>query len=50
MYLFNRDLECHMGTIFSSSSGGNHLPVIQRILITQKPLNIGGKNTSDLDL
>ncbi|MFQ6986907.1 MAG: helix-turn-helix domain-containing protein [Mediterraneibacter faecis] len=49
MYLFNRDLECRMGTISSSSSGGNRLPVIQRILISQKPLNIGEKNTSDLD-
>ncbi len=49
MYLFNRDLECRMGTISSSSSGGNRLPVIQQILISQKPLNIGRKNISDLD-
>ena len=49
MYLFNRDLECRMGTISSSSSGGNRLPVVQRILISQKPLNVSGKDTSDLD-
>ncbi|MFR1971476.1 MAG: helix-turn-helix domain-containing protein [Hominisplanchenecus sp.] len=49
MYLFNRDLECRMATISSSSSGGNRLPVVQRILISQKPLNVSGKDTSDLD-
>ena len=38
-----------MATISSSSSGGNRLPVIQQILISQKPLNIGRKNISDLD-
>lgn len=49
MYLFNRDLECRVGTISSTSSGGNRLPVIQRILISQKPLNVSEKDTSDLD-
>lgn len=49
MYLFNRDLECRVGTISSSSSGGNRLPVIQRILISKQPLNVRGKDTSDLE-
>lgn len=49
MYLFNRDLECRVGTISSSSSGGNRLPVIQRILISKQPLNVSGKDTSDLE-
>ena len=49
MYLFNRDLECRMGTISSSSSGGNRLPVVQRILISEKPLNVSGQDISDLD-
>ena len=49
MYLFNRDLECRVGTISSSSSGGNRLPVIQRILISKHPLNVSGRDTSDLE-
>ena len=49
MYLFNRDLECRVGTISSSSSGGNRLPVIQRILISKQPLNVSGRDTSDLE-
>lgn len=49
MFLFNQPLECRMGTISSTSSGGNRLPVIQRILISQKPLNISGDDTSDLE-
>lgn len=49
MYLFNRDLECRIGTISSSSSGGNRLPVIQRILISKNPLHVSGNNTRDLE-
>lgn len=49
MFLFNQSLECRMGTISSTSSGGNRLPVVQRILISQKPLNIMGDDTSDLE-
>lgn len=49
MYLFNRDLECRVGTISSSSSGGNRLPVIQRILISKNPLHVSGNDISDLE-
>lgn len=48
MYLFNQDLECRVGTISSTSSGGNRLPVIQRFLISKNPLHVNGNNTSDL--
>ncbi len=49
MYLFNRNLECRVGTISSSSSGGNRLPVIQRILISKKPLQVNDENNLDLE-
>lgn len=49
MYLFNRNLECRVGTISSTSSGGNRLPVIQRILITKQPLKVNGNDLSDLE-
>lgn len=49
MFLFNRELECRVGTISSTSSGGNRLPVIQRLLITQKPLKVNGSDSSDLE-
>lgn len=49
MYLFNRDLECRVGTISSTSSGGNRLPVIQRILISKQPLKVNGTDLSDLE-
>lgn len=49
MYLFNRELECRVGTISSSSSGGNRLPVIQRILISKQPLKVSGNDLSDLE-
>lgn len=49
MYLFNRDLECRVGTISSSSSGGNRLPVIQRILISKSHLQVSGNNNADLE-
>lgn len=49
IYLFNHDLECRVGTISSSSSGGNRLPVIQRILISKTPLHVSGNDISDLE-
>lgn len=49
IYLFNRDLECRVGTISSTSSGGNRLPVIQRILISKQPLKVNGTDLSDLE-
>ena len=49
LYLFNHDLECRVGTISSSSSGGNRLPVIQRILLSQKELDVNKENSSDLE-
>ncbi len=49
MYLFNRDLECRVGTISSTSSGGNRLPVIQRILISKQSLKVNGTDLSDLE-
>lgn len=49
MFLFNRELECRVGTISSTSSGGNRLPVIQRILISKQPLRISGNDLSDLE-
>lgn len=49
MYLFNNDLECRVGTISSSSSGGNRLPVVQRILISKVPLRVSGMDRMDLE-
>lgn len=49
MFLFNRNLECRVGTISSTSSGGNRLPVIQRILISKQPLKVNGNDLSDQD-
>lgn len=49
MYLFNQGLECRVGTISSTSSGGNRLPVVQRILISRQPLDVKGEATSDLE-
>lgn len=48
MFIFNQNLECRVGTISSTSSGGNRLPVIQRILISRRPLHVNGKDQSDL--
>lgn len=49
MFIFNQNLECRVGTISSTSSGGNRLPVTQRILISRRPLHILGKDQSDLE-
>lgn len=49
MFIFNQNLECRVGTISSTSSGGNRLPVVQRILISRKPLHVSGKDQSDLE-
>lgn len=49
MFLFNQELECRVGTISSTSSGGNRLPVIQRILISKRPLKIKNNNLDDLE-
>lgn len=47
MFIFNQNLECRVGTISSTSSGENRLPVMQRILISKKPLHVNGRNLSD---
>lgn len=49
MFLFHQDLECRVGTISSTSSGGNRLPVIQRILLSNKPLKVSAQDSSDID-
>lgn len=49
MFIFNQNLECRVGTISSTSSGGNRLPVIQRILLSKNELHVSGRNQSDLE-
>ena len=49
MFLFRQNLECRVGTISSTSSGGNRLPVIQRILLSYTPLKVSAQDTTDID-
>lgn len=49
MFLFHQNLECRVGTISSTSSGGNRLPVIQRILLSNTPLKVSSQDTTDID-
>lgn len=46
-YLFNQGLECRVGAIVSTSSGGNRLPIMQRILISRQKLNVNDVNSPD---
>lgn len=47
-YLFSQDLVCRVATISSTSSGGNKLPIVQRILISKFELNISDENSEDV--
>lgn len=49
MFLFNRDLECRVGIISSTSSGGNRLPVTQRILLSKRQLHVKEDDPADLE-
>ena len=49
IFLYNGPVECRVGTISTTSSGENHSPVIQRILISRAQLNISETNSSDLE-
>ena len=46
-YLFNQDLLCRVGTLSSTSSGENKLPVMQRVLLSKVKLNVSGDDVSD---
>lgn len=39
-FLFNQELICRVGAMISTSSGGNKLPIMQRILISKHKLNV----------
>lgn len=39
-FLFNREVECRVGAMVSTSSGGNRLPIMQRALISKHILNV----------
>lgn len=49
MFLYNSPMECRVGTMSTTSSGENRLPVIQRIIISRKQLNISKRNSTDLE-
>lgn len=46
-FLFNQELECRVGSLVSTSSGGNRLPIMQRILISKQKLNVNDINDPD---
>lgn len=46
-FLFNQELECRVGAIVSTSSGGNRLPIMQRVLISKQKLNVNDVNDPD---
>ena len=46
-FFFNRELECRVGAIVSTSSGGNRLPIMQRVLISKQILNVNDANSPD---
>ena len=46
-FLFNQELECRVGAIVSTSSGGNRLPIMQRILVSKQKLNVNDINDPD---
>lgn len=47
IFLFNQKLICRVGTVISTSSGTNKLPIMQRILISEKELNVN-KDTRNI--
>lgn len=47
-YLFNQELLCRVGSLQSTSSGENKLPVVQRALLSKVKLQVSGDDTSDL--
>ena len=47
-YLFNQELLCRVGSLQSTSSGENKLPVAQRALLSKVKLQVSGDDTSDL--
>lgn len=49
MFINAEELICRVGTMISTSSGGNRLPVMQRVLISKYKLHISGENKRDLD-
>lgn len=46
-FLFNQELICRVGAMISTSSGGNKLPVMQRVLISKNKLNVNELNSPD---
>lgn len=48
-FLFNQKLICRVGTINSTSSGQNRLPIIQRALLTDRELNVNDVNSPDFE-
>lgn len=46
-FLFNQELICRVGAMISTSSGGNKLPIMQRVLISKNKLNVNELNSSD---
>lgn len=46
-FLFNQELECRVGALVSTSSGGNKLPIMQRVLISRQKLNVNDVNDPD---
>ncbi len=46
-FLFNQELICRVGAMISTSSGGNKLPIMQRVLISKDKLNVNDMNDSD---
>lgn len=46
-FLFNQELVCRVGAMISTSSGGNKLPVMQRVLISKNKLNVNDYDNPD---
>lgn len=46
-FLFNQELICRVGAMISTSSGGNKLPIMQRVLISKNKLNVNELNSPD---
>ena len=49
VFLFNQSLVCRVGTLISSSSGTNKLPIMQRVLISDNPLDVNNPKSSDFE-
>ncbi|MCI9080477.1 MAG: helix-turn-helix transcriptional regulator [Lachnospiraceae bacterium] len=48
-FLFNQNLICRVGTVLSTSSGTNKLPIIQRALITDTALDVNNPDSPDFE-